>query len=401
VLVGGDFQGANPAVRNAQQTVLGRDAVVWADATESGDGGRVILWADGSTRAHGSLSARGGLEGGNGGFVEVSGRENLLFDGAVDASAPQGAVGTVRFDPLHINIDDGGLGYSGSNDTFGEIPDTAVTFTRASIEAALSSAAVVLQANSDIFVRTSLDSPVGNSLTLQAGRTVSLFGQVSETGAITMNGGDLLVIANSALADGVVDAQRQAGAADILVGNGTDPAAITTGGGNLSFEIRDGAGLTNNTVGDLTVSTSATVETAGGSLDATVAVGGDIHVDSGLSTALAPLGDVALAAGGILWLGAPISTDGGSVTLTGGTVLKADVTIDTEAGFEGPAGAIDLSGAQVSTQGAPRDLTLDASTGGTQAGGNVSLGLFDNAWSDYVNRLQVDTYTGTGTYLVG
>ena len=53
VLVGGDFQGKNPDVQNAFRTYFGRDAAINADAIESGDGGKVIVWADDVTRAYG------------------------------------------------------------------------------------------------------------------------------------------------------------------------------------------------------------------------------------------------------------------------------------------------------------------------------------------------------------
>src|SRR5260221_2571725 len=74
VLVGGDYQGGNPNVQNAQQTVIGSDGIIRADADTTGDGGRVIVWSDESTRFFGSISARGGSQGGNGGFLETSRR---------------------------------------------------------------------------------------------------------------------------------------------------------------------------------------------------------------------------------------------------------------------------------------------------------------------------------------
>jgi hypothetical protein len=60
VLVGGDFQGRNAAVQNAQYTAVQAGAVLRADALVQGDGGRVIVWADESTRFAGHASARGG-----------------------------------------------------------------------------------------------------------------------------------------------------------------------------------------------------------------------------------------------------------------------------------------------------------------------------------------------------
>src|SRR5207247_7874531 len=103
VLVGGDAHGANPDVQNAQQTVIGSDGIIRADAGTTGDGGRVIVWSDESTKFFGSISARGGAQGGNGGFVETSGKALQAF-GSVDTSAPNGTGGNWLLDPDVIDI---------------------------------------------------------------------------------------------------------------------------------------------------------------------------------------------------------------------------------------------------------------------------------------------------------
>src|SRR5947208_6059110 len=103
VLVGGDAHGANPDVQNAQQTVIGADGIIRADAGTTGDGGRVIVWSDQSTKFFGSISARGGAQGGNGGFVETSGNVLQAF-GSVDTRAPNGRTGSWLLDPTDINI---------------------------------------------------------------------------------------------------------------------------------------------------------------------------------------------------------------------------------------------------------------------------------------------------------
>ena len=81
ILFGGDYQGNNPDVLNASLTYVGTDATLSADAGTDGDGGRIIVWADGQTAFFGHLSARGGSVSGDGGFAEVSGKENLQFAG--------------------------------------------------------------------------------------------------------------------------------------------------------------------------------------------------------------------------------------------------------------------------------------------------------------------------------
>jgi trimeric autotransporter adhesin len=82
ILIGGDYQGANPDVSNALRTYVGAEVRIAADALDAGDGGTVIVWADEVTRFYGQIAARGGESGGNGGFVEVSGKEYLAYRGS-------------------------------------------------------------------------------------------------------------------------------------------------------------------------------------------------------------------------------------------------------------------------------------------------------------------------------
>ncbi|MFH1208288.1 MAG: filamentous hemagglutinin N-terminal domain-containing protein, partial [Candidatus Omnitrophota bacterium] len=98
VLIGGDFQGQG-TVPNATNTLVNRVAYIYADATGFGNGGKVIVWSDGLTSYYGHISARGGSEGGNGGFVQTSSSNTLIFNGFVDATAPGGARGTFILDP--------------------------------------------------------------------------------------------------------------------------------------------------------------------------------------------------------------------------------------------------------------------------------------------------------------
>ena len=201
ILVGGDFQGANPAVRNASRSVVGTSAVLRADATREGDGGKVIVWADEATGIYGEISARGGSEGGNGGFVETSSRAYLEVAGArVDASAPRGAVGEWLLDPRNVQIEDlptdGGSFSGGDPDIF--TPDATGTPTgpaivdRNTIQAALNSGTSVtvkttqaqVAQDGDITVVDSITSsvPQGSSPTLKlaADRDININASISD-----------------------------------------------------------------------------------------------------------------------------------------------------------------------------------------------------------------------------
>jgi filamentous hemagglutinin family protein len=50
ILVGGAFQGSNSAIQNSNNTIVGTDAALRADATQSGDGGRIIVGSDDKTQ---------------------------------------------------------------------------------------------------------------------------------------------------------------------------------------------------------------------------------------------------------------------------------------------------------------------------------------------------------------
>lgn len=108
VLIGGERQGGGErdGVRNALVTYVSAGSVIRADAGVVGDGGRVIVWADHTTRAYGSISARGGAHEGDGGFVETSGRETLEVTRTPDVSsrADEGNSGTWLLDPNNISI---------------------------------------------------------------------------------------------------------------------------------------------------------------------------------------------------------------------------------------------------------------------------------------------------------
>jgi hypothetical protein len=83
---------------------MSADTAITADAITNGDGGKVILWSDESTRAYGSISTRGGALGGNGGLIETSGHWLDVADIRINASAPSGSRGLWLLDPADVTI---------------------------------------------------------------------------------------------------------------------------------------------------------------------------------------------------------------------------------------------------------------------------------------------------------
>ncbi len=139
--------------------------------------------------------------------------------------------------------------YSPTNALFSTDASSNVTITPASLTAILNNGtAVTLQANNDITVSENIiaNNPVGNggALTLQAGRSILI------NANITTDNGNLNLYANDTLANGVVNAQRDAGAAVITMAVGT---TLNAGTGLVTIELRDGAGKTNLTSGSITL----------------------------------------------------------------------------------------------------------------------------------------------------
>jgi hypothetical protein len=79
VLVGGDHghnvDSAESPLPSATTTVVDVGTVIDASATDNGNGGNVVVWADGDTVFDGTIKARGGDTSGDGGTVETSGKE--------------------------------------------------------------------------------------------------------------------------------------------------------------------------------------------------------------------------------------------------------------------------------------------------------------------------------------
>ena len=182
ILIGGDFQGANAAVPNAKSTEVAPGVVLTADGRAQGDGGRVIVWADNDLHFSGTLSARGGALGGNGGFAETSGKKNLYYRGRADLAAPRGRTGTLLLDPDEIIIaggtQDGNDTGTLSTDLAGGTVFAGATpspFTIYESEIEGTNANILLQANKKISVSGTfnvggtgvLEMISGNSLTLE------------------------------------------------------------------------------------------------------------------------------------------------------------------------------------------------------------------------------------------
>lgn len=247
-LIGGDYQGKNALVRNAEATFMGANAMINADAVTAGNGGKVIVWGNEATRAYGAISAKGGEQSGNGGLVETSGKYLDANGVRVSAAAPSGTAGEWLLDPNDIFIGavcDGpclDTRISGNPDFTST--DNSALLSTATIEAVLNSgtsvsvttgtavatppvgAGPIIQPG-NITVESSIEKSAGGevSLTLSAHNHIVIFEGVTISSSAP--GGPLNINLNSNL-DGL-------GGGAVFIGAPRDGvgALIATNGGSL------------------------------------------------------------------------------------------------------------------------------------------------------------------------
>ncbi len=188
IRVGGDLQGRNAAIQNAQQTNVSANVLLLANAKIKGNGGQVIVWSDDTTRFGGVIQAQGGEFGGDGGFGETSGHQTLYFRGRADMSARRGRMGSLLLDPADATI--AGGANMGAANTFYEddIEASAAGFTLSASNGITSQAASAF-AGGFISLAT---AGAGFSLEVQTGGT----GGISLQPGVSTNGGAISIVNN-------------------------------------------------------------------------------------------------------------------------------------------------------------------------------------------------------------
>lgn len=212
VLVGGDFQGKNPEVPNSRTLTVQAGAQIKADAVMNGNGGKIVLWSDDRTEFYGFISARGGERGGNGGDVEVSGKQTLVYRGLTDVRAPRGAIGSLLLDPTDYLIASAGGDITGA-DLGSQLYLANVTIQTSGagaqegniiVEDAVfwdSGTTLTLSAHNDIYFYENITNNAGGSLVLRSdsdsdgGGTVVFF----NSGVTLTGGGTASILYNPSL----------------------------------------------------------------------------------------------------------------------------------------------------------------------------------------------------------
>jgi hypothetical protein len=417
VLIGGDYQGKNTKVLNAENTFVGSNVKIDANAIYSGNGGKVTVWANNNTQFYGNISARGGATSGDGGFVETSGKENLIFNGYVDTLAAHGKIGTLLLDPRTITIASTGSATLNDVDSFSTTPSTDVTIASSTINNAASN--VILQANRDIKFNDNVSIIAsGISLTAQAGRDIIVAKNIS----VATNNGNISFTANDATADG---SNRSTGTGDITMNAGS---SLNAGSGDInlaigsssispfnsgSISLRNLAGnnITINGQNAVTLNNNSTINATGavtihaneigsGGQDFVMGSGSSITTTDTSSNAVSITVNAAGGGTGLATLRDITTGNGGTITVTtnpNGSTTGSDITQSTGTLNVG-SGTIILStpkitGNNIGTSG--NNITLIAGTLNATSG---SSGIYiTNLGSNTINLGTIDTSGTSGS----
>ena len=386
IQIGGGYQGTG-SLAHALKVVIDPTTSIRADALGKGDGGTVIVWSDKFTSFAGQISARGGAQGGNGGFVEVSGKEKLAYTGFTDLRSAKGKTGTLLLDPNDYVIAAAG------GDITGADLSTALDTANVTILSSSGGGGV----NGDILVNDAVSWTSGNLLTMTAFRDIAVNANISG-GALTLNAGGNITVAPgqtiNRTATGTGNFLFNAGG-DIIVNAGASIAQTINLGANDKLNIVFNADSDANGTGrinlDGTSGNLVALTTNGGN----ITLGGQDTTLSGAVTGVAT--GNATNAEGVRLSFASLDAGDGSIaifgqggTSAGGTnhgVFVTDSTVSANGGITitGTGGSggnfntgVDItSNSLVTTAGA--GAIVITGTGGTTAGTsnagiNVDLG---------------------------
>lgn len=407
-LIGGGWQGKDSRVANAMSTMIEAGATVNADATVNGNGGTIVAWSDGATSASGTLTARGGAEGGDGGRIEVSGK-HLSMNAEVDLRAPKGKAGSLLLDPTDLCIasdataaaaclgapydtisappftpsstgtdrsfidSDTLIGYVNIGNVTvqtanpGGTGNGDITWVDALASAWTGSNELYLLADRNIAINGNITSATG-SLTLRAGNTGA--GNITQTAAINVN--RLIALAPN----GTVTLTNTGNTAALLAGSAGAGGFSYVGSGNTEIQKPPSSGV-------------------GGFVDGIQASGGgNISVTVNGGGSLTKVGTVTMN-GGQITLAADTMSFGGASTIngTGIAISPSGANKSVELGSATQAGFLQLDAA--SMQALNTGGVLKFSTTGT---GNLLVGA---AISPVANTLSLKAAGGTVSQSAG
>ncbi len=367
VLVGGDLQGKNADVYNARTTYVDGNASIKVDATQQGNGGKAIVWANDIARFYGNISAKGGAVAGNGGFVEVSGKLNVDFLGTVDLSAINGVGGQFLLDPWNIILQSAAAGTTVPTDNASGVGFADIAFdgstsatpdTKIQISKITGFSEAFFQASNDITIASTLTMGVNNSIRLEANNNINVNAALTTSGTGSINlkaDADNSGTGNLAIGGNIT--AREGGIS-------LSAATITRTTGNIAT-----TGATNVHAGNISIATSGIANL--GAATITASGGGASAGNSGRNA-----GQININVGGLIGSGAIAATGstGSGANTNGGNA--GNVTITSNNGIT--AGAITTNGGNAGSTGNGNSGSAGVITVTNSTTGNASTGAINS-----------------------
>ncbi len=408
VLVGTTGRGRNQTM--AARTTVERGAVIRADATQNGNGGEIVVNSTTSTEMRGTVSARGGATGGNGGFVEISGQQSLLISGFIDLAAPSGTPGELLLDPQNIIVSsNSNVNPPGGGSTVTDTAtDPAANFTATTgnnnqwlrvdpgaIEGFTGT--VTLDAGNNIVVDSAINKTNGG-LGLTAGNSITISANVSVSGTLSLaaTAGAISIGADLRAASMTMSAatgiNQSAGTIASVSGVGTAlPLSATTAAGNISLaQAGNGSlALTFSAPGTVTVQsgdfangqsggTAGAIEIAGASSGGGVTL---VSTRQNNNAATAGTGTIAVNASLTSTAGVTLNADGAITQSATGAIVTARDSTGILRIRNRTNGNATAAGSATLDQAANQIAVLDARTTGALAvssAGFAATGAPDN-----------------------
>ncbi|MDX8430800.1 MAG: filamentous hemagglutinin N-terminal domain-containing protein [Candidatus Algichlamydia australiensis] len=281
LLVGGDYRGLDMEIPNALDVVVTNGAFIDADAKKEGNGGKVVFWADREMKFFGEITSRGGSEGGDGGFVEVSGNQSLLYRGKCDCRAPFGKLGDLLLDPDTDVVISAGAD-SGMNltlPTFSPTSNPAVlnvdtlttNLATASVTVTTSGSATPTGTGGTLTVSVPIDWSFASTLTLDAAVDIDIDAAITNTvgSLIATAANDVNVNTGASISTDAITLTAATGSVT------ANMATLTCGSGGMTIT---GVQTAANTADAVSITTCALTTNSGN-----IAISGDAHLETGAS----------------------------------------------------------------------------------------------------------------------
>ncbi|SMH53762.1 leukotoxin LktA family filamentous adhesin, partial [Maritimibacter sp. HL-12] len=349
-----DASAPTAASKGGEVSITGGDIAVGSDATVSADGdagGEIVVFADGTLVAQdGATFSAAGLGAGDGGFIELSGRDAHIGSVNLDLSSVSGRAGTFLVDPYNLYV--------------GGVSDDSGTSDDASISTNIVSNGASIRLEAD------------NSITIVSGgkldsRELDGAGDsIGDSGDITLEAPQITLEDGSKVLAGVTTGSAFTGG-DVLL------EAIRTDGGETLITIGNGGTAGPELTGrDITLTASSTVNQASLGLALPTATA-RIIANSGTIEASGTFTATATATGNggtsLLPLGVVVTNVTSEVDIKGSTDLTAAaVDLDATSSVESSILTQSLAPANSSADGAVAVSTIN-STAIARVGGSATL----------------------------